>query len=155
MPNKRDPKRMLPFQPELLYETEEEKLPIPFCQIPPNKDDPPMFFVHVYRDTGEVEPSDTGAPEPIMDGPYPKMYVDFEVMLDAVCEQFPDVNINELRDKVRVGMGLKPAQKAKFDGERLLEKVLDKEPELKIKARDTAQDRAEKFKKELAKEAKN
>ena len=120
--------RKLDYIPELLYEAPnypgEKVSPIPYIEIPKDKDMPAGLFVMEYRKTGEHEVGDSGKPEEIMDGPYPHMYVDFKHVEAVLVESFPEIDIVSAVDKIRVGLGLKPLAKAKKEGNELLDRVV-------------------------------
>ena len=120
--------RKLDYIPELLYEAPnypgEKVSPIPYIEIPKDKDMPSGLFVMEYRKTGEHEVGDSGKPEEIMDGPYPHMYVDFKHVEAVLVESFPEIDIVSAVDKIRVGLGLKPLAKAKKEGNELLDRVV-------------------------------
>jgi len=120
--------RKLDYIPELLYEAPnypgEKVSPIPYIEIPKDKDMPSGLFVMEYRKTGEQEVGDSGKPEEIMDGPYPHMYVDFKHVETVLLESFPEIDIVSAVDKIRVGLGLKPLAKAKKEGNELLDRVV-------------------------------
>ena len=117
--------RKLDYIPELLYEAPnypgEKVSPIPYIEIPKDKDMPSGLFVMEYRKTGEQEVGDSGKPEEIMDGPYPHMYVDFKHVETVLLESFPEIDIVSAVDKIRVGLGLKPLVKARKE---LLDRVV-------------------------------
>jgi len=120
--------RKLDYIPELLYEAPnypgEKVSPIPYIEIPKDKDMPSGLFVMEYRKTGENEVGDSGKPEEIMDGPYPHMYVDFKHVEAVLLESFPEIDIVSAVDKIRVGLGLKPLVKARKEGNELLDRVV-------------------------------
>ena len=120
--------RKLDYIPELLYEAPnypgEKVSPIPYIEIPKDKDMPSGLFVMEYRKTGEQEVGDSGKPEEIMDGPYPHMYVDFKHVEAVLVESFPEIDIVSAVDKIRVGLGLNPLAKAKKEGNELLDRVV-------------------------------
>lgn len=120
--------RKLDYIPELLYEAPnypgEKVSPIPYIEIPKDKDMPSGLFVMEYRKTGEQEVGDSGKPEEIMDGPYPHMYVDFKHVETVLLESFPEIDIVSAVDKIRVGLGLKPLVKARKEGNELLDRVV-------------------------------
>ena len=120
--------RKLDYIPELLYEAPnypgEKVSPIPYIEIPKDKDMPSGLFVMDYRKTGEQEVGDSGKPEEIMDGPYPHMYVDFKHVETVLLESFPEIDIVSAVDKIRVGLGLKPLAKARKEGNELLDRVV-------------------------------
>ena len=120
--------RKLDYIPELLYEAPnypgEKVSPIPYIEIPKDKDMPSGLFVMEYRKTGEQEVGDSGKPEEIMDGPYPHMYVDFKHVETVLLESFPEIDIVSAVDKIRVGLGLKPLAKARKEGNELLDRVV-------------------------------
>ncbi len=120
--------RKLDYIPELLYEAPnypgEKVSPIPYIEIPKDKDMPSGLFVMEYRKTGENEVGDSGKPEEIMDGPYPHMYVDFKHVEAVLVESFPEIDIVSAVDKIRVGLGLKPLAKARKEGNELLDRVV-------------------------------
>ena len=120
--------RKLDYIPELLYEAPnypgEKVSPIPYIEIPKDKDMPSGLFVMEYRKTGEHEVGDSGKPEEIMDGPYPHMYVDFKHVEAVLVESFPEIDIVSAVDKIRVGLGLKPLAKARKEGNELLDRVV-------------------------------
>jgi len=120
--------RKLDYIPELLYEAPnypgEKVSPIPYIEIPKDKDMPSGLFVMEYRKTGEQEVGDSGKPEEIMDGPYPHMYVDFKHVETVLLESFPEIDIVSAVDKIRVGLGLKPRAKARKEGNELLDRVV-------------------------------
>jgi hypothetical protein len=152
--------RKLESIPEILYETPsypgEKTSPIPYMVIPKEKDGPLALFVHSYHETGEDEIGANGRPEPIMDGPYPHMYVEFEYMFEAIAEACPDVNVDLVRRNVRVALGLKPtAAESKMAGEKILEKVEAKASELQKFAEKNTPERQEKIKASLEKKAVN
>ena len=120
--------RKLDYIPELLYEAPnypgEKVSPIPYIEIPKDKDMPSGLFVMEYRKTGEHEVGDSGKPEEIMDGPHPHMYVDFKHVEAVLVESFPEIDIVSAVDKIRVGLGLKPLAKARKEGNELLDRVV-------------------------------
>lgn len=120
--------RKLDYIPELLYEAPnypgEKVSPIPYIEIPKDKDMPAGLFVMEYRKTGEHEVGDSGKPEEIMDGPHPHMYVDFKHVEAVLLESFPEIDIASAVDKIRVGLGLKPLAKARKEGNELLDRVV-------------------------------
>lgn len=120
--------RKLDYIPELLYEAPnypgEKVSPIPYIEIPKDKDMPSGLFVMEYRKTGEHEVGDSGKPEEIMDGPHPHMYVDFKHVEAVLLESFPEIDIASAVDKIRVGLGLKPLAKARKEGNELLDRVV-------------------------------
>ena len=120
--------RKLDYIPELLYEAPnypgEKVSPIPYIEIPKDKDMPSGLFVMEYRKTGEQEVGDSGKPEEIMDGPYPHRYVDFKHVEAVLLESFPEIDIVSAVDKIRVGLGLKPLVKARKEGNELLDRVV-------------------------------
>lgn len=128
--------RKLDYIPELLYEAPnypgEKVSPIPYIEIPKDKDMPLGLFVMEYRKTGEREVGDSGKPEEIMDGPFPHMYVDFKHLEDVLVETFPEIDISSAVDKIRVGLGLKPLAKAKKEGNELLDRVVARANEISV-----------------------
>lgn len=146
---KKQPKK-LDYIPEILYESPaypgEKVSPIPFMEIPKDKDMPIGLFILEYKNTGEFEQGVKGKPEEIMDGPYPHMYVEFAYLTEVLKEQFPELDMDSAVDKIRVGMGMKPLKQAKEEGEKLLDKVQAKEESLELKAKEEQADRIEKIK---------
>lgn len=142
--------RKLDYIPEILYETPaypgEKVSPIPFMEIPKDKDMPVGLFVLEYRHTGEFEQGTGKTPEEIMDGPYPHMFVEFNYLTEVLKEQFPELDIDATTDKIRIGMGMKPLKQAKEEGEKILDKVQAKEEFLEKKAKLEQESRIEKIK---------
>lgn len=151
--------RKLESIPEILYESPnypgEKTSPIPYMVIPKEKDSPAALFVHSYHETGEEEIGTSGKPEPIMDGPYPHMYIEFEFFFEALEEAFPELDHSTVRRNVRVALGLKPtAAESKAAGEKILNKVEEKLESLKKMAEQTKEQRQEELKQKMAEKAK-
>ena len=129
-----DKKRMLSAIPEILYEAPsypgEKVSPIPYVVIPKDKDMPTGLFLMRYTQTGEYEVGTDGKPEEVMDGPHPHMFVDFAVLEEVLEESFPELNITEAIDKIRVGLGMKPKAAAAKAGEEMLARVVEKANDL-------------------------
>ena len=122
--------RKLDNPPEILYESPsypgEKVSPIPYVIIPKDKDMPVGLFIMRYSQTGEFEVGDSGKPEEIMDGPHPHMFIDFKHLEDVLHETFPSLHMGDTIDKIRVGLGMKPLDKARKDGNELIDRVVAK-----------------------------
>lgn len=116
-------KRRMKQLPEIFYQTpsyEGEKVsPIPYVIIPADTDMPPGLFLMEYRETDEVENG-----QPVMEGPWPHMYVDFKEVEEALAKKLGGKNTKifaEVVDHVRTSIGLEPLKIAKKKGDELLE----------------------------------
>jgi hypothetical protein len=149
--------RKMDHIPEILYEAPsypgEKVSPIPYVVIPKNKDFPPGMFLLEYRETGELEIGDSGKPEDIMDGPYTHMMVDFNHISEVIVEQFPELNMDDVVDKLRVGLGLKPLAVAKKEGNEIIDRVVAKANDLIAAAQGSQQERQKRME-ELLRDAK-
>lgn len=138
--------RKLSSIPEILYESPnypgERVSPIPYVNIPKDKDMPVGLFLMEYRSTGEYEVGDRGRPEEIMDGPHPHMYVDFKYIEEVLAEQFPELDMKAAVDKIREGLGLKPIDKARKDGTDMLNRVVENANKMAAEALKTQEERA-------------
>ena len=145
--------RKLDFIPEILYESPnypgEKVSPIPYMVIPKNKDMPIGLFIMRYTQTGEYEVGDSGKPEEIMDGPHPHMFVDFKHVESVLNQSFPEINISDAVDKLRIGLGLKPLAKARKDGNDLLDRVVAKANDIATVAFAKQQDRKTQYEDKL------
>lgn len=148
--------KKLDFIPEILYEAPnypgEKVSPIPYMVIPKGKDMPGGLFFMEYRQTGEYEVGDNGKPEEIMDGPHPHMYVQFKHLEKVLLESFPEIDITVAVDKIRVGLGLKPLQKARKEGNEMLDRVIAKANDIAATAFKLQEERKENYKKAIEKE---
>lgn len=148
--------RKLDFIPEILYEAPnypgEKVSPIPYMVIPKGKDMPGGLFFMEYRQTGEYEVGGSGKPEEIMDGPHPHMYVQFKHLEKVLLESFPEIDMPVAVDKIRVGLGLKPLQKAKKEGNEMLDRVIAKANDIAATAFKLQEERKENYKKALEKD---
>ena len=135
--------------PVILYEEPEYPggpvSPIPCFYSKKDADAPVGIFLLEYKHTGEYEQGSRGAQEEIMDGPYPHMYVEFDYVVEALKEKFPQLDMNTLVDDVREALGLKPLKEARAAGEKTLLKVEAKASELENKARATQSERVSKI----------
>lgn len=152
--------RKLESIPEIVYETPsypgEKTSPIPYMVIPPKKDSPIAVFIHSYHDTGEFDVGTGGKAEPIMDGPHPHMYIEFDFFFEALEESAPGIDIAKVRRDVRVALGLKPtAAESKAAGEALLAKVEAKEELLKKELESRSAERQKELKDTLSKKEVN
>ena len=149
--------RKLDFIPEILYEAPnypgEKVSPIPYMVIPKGKDMPGGLFFMEYRQTGEYEVGDSGKPEEIMDGPHPHMYVQFKHLERVLLDTFPEIDMPTAVDKIRVGLGLKPLQKARKEGNEMLDRVVAKANDIAATAFKLQEERKENYKKAIEKEA--
>lgn len=148
------PIRKLDYIPEILYEQAnfagEKTSPIPFMEIPKDKDMPVGLFILEYRHTGEYEVGEKGKPEEIMDGPYPHMFVEFDYVMEVIKEYCPEVDHELVKKNIRTGLGLKPTQEeSRRAGEKILEKVESKTDKLKKQAEIEAQKKREDIKKQV------
>lgn len=107
--------------PEILYEAPKypgaKTDPIPFIEVPKDKKMPPVLFLFEYKLTGELEPDEKGMPQEITEQ-IPHKYVDLEFLMDRLSAN------PEIRDKVRVVLGMQPLAEAKEQGEELLNRAL-------------------------------
>ncbi len=115
-------RRKMKQLPEIFYETpnfEGEKVsPIPYVVIPADTDMPPGLFLMEYRETNEVENG-----QPVMEGPWPHMYVDFKEVEEALALKFGGKKSKpfiEIVDHIRSAIGLEPLKEAKRKGDELL-----------------------------------
>lgn len=125
-----DPSRKLDYIPEILYEAPSyaggSTSPIPYIEIPKDKDMPSGLFILEYKCTGEQEMGPRGIPEEIMDGPYSHMYVDFNIVTKCIANGFPHLDMNQVIDTLRTELGLKPLKKAKQDGEAMMQRLVER-----------------------------
>jgi hypothetical protein len=98
--------------PVILYESEEQSLP--YIEVQQSDAMPPALFIQEFKHTGEFEPSSDGEDAPIIDM-LVHMYVDMEVLSKKLG--------TDLYDQVRVAVGLQPLQKARQEGQKILDKV--------------------------------
>lgn len=115
-------RRKMKQLPEILYESpsyEGEKVsPIPYVIIPAEADMPPGLFLMEYRETDEVENG-----QPVMEGPWPHMYVDFKEVEEALAIKFGGKKskpFTDVIDHIRAAIGLEPLKDAKRKGNELL-----------------------------------
>lgn len=87
----------------------------PFIFVKKGEKDPPVLFIELRHETGEVEMGSNGAPIEIVETTMHK-YVDIEVLK----EKLPP----HLNDIVRVALGFKPLKEASESGQALLDKVM-------------------------------
>jgi hypothetical protein len=150
--------RKLDAPPEILYESPsypgEKVSPIPYVIIPKDKDMPVGLFIMRYSQTGEFEVGDTGKPEEIMDGPHPHMFIDFKHLEEVLCETFPSLHIGDAIDKIRVGLGMKPLDKARKDGNELIDRVVAKANDIAATAFENQQERKAEYENKLKKDMK-
>ena len=150
--------RKLDTPPEILYESPsypgEKVSPIPYVIIPKDKDMPVGLFIMRYSQTGEFEVGDTGKPEEIMDGPHPHMFIDFKHLEEVLCETFPSLHIGDAIDKIRVGLGMKPLDKARKDGNELIDRVVAKANDIAATAFENQQERKAEYENKLKKDMK-
>jgi hypothetical protein len=116
-------RRKMKQLPEIFYETpnfEGEKVsPIPYVVIPADSDMPPGLFLMEYRETNETENG-----QPMMEGPWPHMYVDFKEVEEALAAKFGGKQtkaFTDVVDHVRAAIGLEPLKVAKKKGNELLD----------------------------------
>jgi len=116
-------RRKMKQLPEIFYETpnfEGEKVsPIPYVVIPADSDMPPGLFLMEYRETNETENG-----QPVMEGPWPHMYVDFKEVEEALAAKFGGKQtkaFTDVVDHVRAAIGLEPLKVAKKKGNELLD----------------------------------
>jgi len=131
--------RKLNYIPEILYHAPEfegqKPDPIPFISIPKDKDMPVGLFIMEYKKTGEYQPGPEGLDEEIEEGPFPHMYVDFDYLIECMTILFPTLDINFAKKEIRTALGLKPTkEESQAAGEKLLQKVLAKETEIRMEA---------------------
>ena len=150
--------RKLDFIPEILYEAPsyagEKVSPIPYMVIPKDKDMPVGLFIMRYSQTGEYEVGDDGKPDEIMDGPHPHMFVDFKHLENVLHESFPNLHMGDAVDKIRIGLGLKPLNKARKEGNDLLDRVVSQANTIATKAFENQQERKSKYEQMLDKDMK-
>lgn len=115
-------RRKMKQLPEIFYETpnfEGEKVsPIPYVVIPADTDMPPGLFLMEYRETNETENG-----QPVMEGPWPHMYVDFKEIEEALAKKLGGKHtklFGEVVDHIRAAIGLEPLKVAKQKGDELL-----------------------------------
>lgn len=115
-------RRKMKQLPEIFYETpnfEGEKVsPIPYVVIPADADMPPGLFLMEYRETNETENG-----QPVMEGPWPHMYVDFKEVEEALAKKLGGKQtklFGEVVDHIRTAIGLEPLKIAKQKGDELL-----------------------------------
>jgi hypothetical protein len=92
--------------PEIVYEEESE---IPFVQVPVDKDMPDILHCYEYKLTGKFSPGPDGEEVPHMDV-YIHQYIDQESIRDVFSD--------EMVNKLRVHIGLKPLTISKEEGEK-------------------------------------
>lgn len=116
-------RRKMKQLPEIFYETpnfEGEKVsPIPYVVIPSDADMPPGLFLMEYRETDETENG-----QPVMEGPWPHMFVDFKEVEEALAVKFGGKQTKafvDVVDHVRAAIGLEPLKVAKKKGNELLD----------------------------------
>jgi len=116
-------RRKMKHLPEILYETPnfdgEKVSPIPYVIIPADADMPAGLFVMEYRETEELQNG-----EPVMEGPWPHMFVDFKEVEEALSKKFggkQNKAFIETVDHIRISIGLEPLKVAKKKGNELLE----------------------------------
>ena len=145
--------RKLETIPEILYESPsypgEKVSPIPYVVIPKDKDMPVGLFLMRYTQTGEFEVGDNGKPEEIMDGPHPHMFVDFKHLEEVLHETFPNLQMGDAVDKIRLGLGMKPLAKARKDGNELLDRVVAKANDIAASAFEKQQERKTQYEGQL------
>jgi len=87
--------------------------------IPADADMPAGLFVMEYRETEELQNG-----EPVMEGPWPHMFVDFKEVEEALSKKFggkQNKAFIETVDHIRISIGLEPLKVAKKKGNELLE----------------------------------
>jgi hypothetical protein len=145
--------RKLDNPPEILYESPsypgEKVSPIPYVIIPKDKDMPVGLFIMRYSQTGEFEVGDSGKPEEIMDGPHPHMFIDFKHLEEVLHETFPSLHMGDAIDKIRVGLGMKPLDKARKDGNDLIDRVVAKANDIAATAFEKQQERKAEYESKL------
>lgn len=103
--------------PQILYEEPQPGQaanPIPYIEIPQDKNMPPVIFIFEYKHSGETEPGQNGEAIEMVDQ-IPHKYVDMEVLKEKLS---PETN-----DLVRVALGMEPLKQATKKGKEILDKV--------------------------------
>ena len=105
--------------PEIVYEeTEQGKTSqIPFIHVPDEQPDPPLLFIFLTRQTGEVEPGPDGEDMPIVDMQL-HQYADMQFLQERMTA--------EDYDKVRAALGLEPRALAAQKGAKISQNVRDR-----------------------------
>jgi hypothetical protein len=110
--------------PEILYEAPSypgaKTSPIPYIDVPKDKKMPPVLFLFESKETGEFEIGDKGMPEPIIEQ-IPHRYVD----LNFLFERFEKIEMPEMKDNIRMMLGMEKEAIAKKLGEEKVSKILD------------------------------
>ena len=99
--------------PVILYESEDQVLP--YIEVGQEDEMPTALFIQEYKHTGEYEPDSNGKERPIVD-----MLVHMFVNMSTLSEKLP----LDLYDQVRVAIGLQPVEKARQDGQKIMDKVI-------------------------------
>jgi hypothetical protein len=89
-----------------------------------------------------------------MDGPHPHMFIDFKHLEEVLCETFPSLHIGDAIDKIRVGLGMKPLDKARKDGNELIDRVVAKANDIAATAFENQQERKAEYENKLKKDMK-
>ncbi len=102
--------------PEIVYEEMEGggSSKIPFIHIPEGVDDPPLLFIFLTRQTGEVEPGSEGEEIPVVDMTL-HQYVDMQRLQEKLS--------SDDFDKVRAALGLETRADAARKGKSLTDNV--------------------------------
>ena len=105
--------------PEIVYEeTEQGKTSqIPFIHVPDDQPDPPLLFIFLTRQTGEIEPDVDGEDMPIVDMQL-HQYADMQFLQERMTD--------EDYDKVRAALGLEPRALAAQKGAKISQNVRDR-----------------------------
>jgi hypothetical protein len=102
--------------PEIVYEEMEGggSSKIPFIHVPTDVEDPPLLFLFLTRQTGEIEPGPEGEDIPVVDMVL-HQYIDMQRLQDSLsAEDF---------DKVRAAVGLERRASAAQKGKALTDNV--------------------------------
>lgn len=154
------PVRKLDYIPEIMYDAPaypgQKTSPIPYMVIPKDKDMPIGLFVLEYRKTGEVQVGENGNPEEIEEGPFPHTYIEMDYLMEVLNEQFPELDMELAAKMIRTGLGMKPTKKESVEaGQKLLDKVQEKEHVLERSIKKEQDERIAKIKEMLNKKESN
>lgn len=100
--------------PVILYESEEQA--IPYIEVLQEDEMPPSLFIQEFKHTGDFEPGTNGEEQPIVD-----MVMHMFIDMDFLSKKLNP----ELYDLVRTSIGLHPVQKAREEGQKILDKVYE------------------------------
>lgn len=155
-------KKPIPIEPEYIWKTVPEILyeapqypgaktsPIPYIDVPKDKKMPPMLFLFESKETGEFEVGDKGTPEPIVDQ-IPHRYIDLNFLFD----RFEKLNMPDMKDQIRLMLGMEKEKVARKLGEEKVTKVFDNSQlldDVESKAKSTQFERLAALKEQLQKQ---